>query len=145
ISLAIPPLRMREDDALQLATHFMQLTERRYGLPTHTLSVSAIEAIQAYAWPGNVRELRHQISRAVLLSNQTSITALDIALSVASANEGAQQATAIQAVPTLDASEKRMLISALESAHNNVSKAARCLGITRMKMRYRMEKHGIHV
>ncbi|MDG1820433.1 MAG: helix-turn-helix domain-containing protein, partial [Methylophilaceae bacterium] len=47
--------------------------------------------------------------------------------------------------PTLDAAEKNMLIAALELSHKNVSKAARHLGITRMKMRYRMEKHGIDV
>jgi transcriptional regulator of acetoin/glycerol metabolism len=36
-----------------------------------------------------------------------------------------------------------MLLNALEAAHNNVSEAARQLGITRMTMRYRMDKHGI--
>jgi transcriptional regulator with GAF, ATPase, and Fis domain len=47
--------------------------------------------------------------------------------------------------PTLDSTEKSMLVTALEMARNNVSKAARHLGVTRMKMSYRMEKHGINV
>lgn len=145
ISLAMPPLREREGDAVQLAKYFMRLTERRYGLNTHVFSTSAIEAIQDYPWPGNVRELRHQISRAVLLSNQQTISAVDLALPVTTENAIIQLAAAVQPPPTLDASEKRMLVNALESAHNNVSKAARHLGITRMKMRYRMEKHGINV
>lgn len=145
ISLSIPPLRERERDAVQLATHFMRLTERRYGLDAHTFSVSALEAIQAYAWPGNVRELKHQISRAVLLSNQPSISAVDIGLPENHASVIIQQTPALTPQPTLDVAEKRMLIAALEVAHNNVSKAARHLGITRMKMRYRMEKHGINV
>lgn len=145
ISLSIPPLRERERDAVQLATHFMRLTERRYGLVAHAFSISALEAIQAYAWPGNVRELKHQISRAVLLSNQPSISAVDIGLPENHANVTTQQTPELMPQPTLDAAEKRMLIAALEAAHNNVSKAARHLGITRMKMRYRMEKHGINV
>ena len=36
-----------------------------------------------------------------------------------------------------------LITTALASANNNVSEAARQLGITRMAMRYRMEKHGI--
>jgi len=40
--------------------------------------------------------------------------------------------------------EKMLIESALKFANHNVSEAARQLGITRMAMRYRMEKHGIH-
>jgi transcriptional regulator with PAS, ATPase and Fis domain len=145
ISLAIPPLREREGDAVKLAQYFMQQTEHRYGLNPHTLSISAIEAIQAYRWPGNVSELKHQISRAVLLSNQPTISAVDIGLPVNHANVTTQQTPELMPQPTLDAAEKRMLFLALEAAQNNVSKAARQLGITRMKMRYRMAKHRINI
>ncbi|PCI58270.1 MAG: sigma-54-dependent Fis family transcriptional regulator [Methylophilaceae bacterium] len=143
LSLTMPALRERVGDAVQLAKHFMHLTEKRYGLTTHSLSVSAVEAIQDYAWPGNVRELRHQISRAVLLSSQPTISAEGLALPNYAVEMASQQGDDSNAVPTLDAAEKGMLISALETSHNNISKAARHLGITRMKMRYRMEKHGI--
>jgi two-component system, NtrC family, response regulator AtoC len=145
ISLNMPPLREREHDAVQLAKHFMRLTERRYGLTEHAFSLSAIEAIQTYAWPGNVRELRHQISRAVLLSQHANISASDIALPKMIETEMNQSRSESSVSPTLDAAEKSMLIAALEMTHNNVSKAARHLGITRMKMRYRMKKHGISV
>jgi two-component system, NtrC family, response regulator AtoC len=144
ISLTMPPLREREGDAVHLANYFMEMTEKRYGLIKHTLSLSAIEAIQTYAWPGNVRELRHQISRAVLLTNQRVISATDLALP---GHTSPRVVHGLEAesdpVPTLDTAEKKMLIAALEASHNNISKAARHLGISRMKMRYRMEKHGI--
>lgn len=141
MTISLAPLRERGGDILQLAKHFMQLTEKRYGLSKHQFSQSAIEAMQNYSWPGNVRELRHQISRAVLLSSQAQICASDLNLADGknrAANEGAQQSQL-----TLDAAEKSMLLSALEATHNNVSEAARQLGITRMTMRYRMDKHGI--
>ena len=94
-----------------------------------------------------MRELRHQISRAVLLSNQITenqaqISATDLALPAIKSD---QQATNYQVQLTLDASEKSMLLNALDSSQNNVSEAARKLGITRMTMRYRMDKHGIQV
>lgn len=140
--ISIAPLRERGDDVLLLAKHFINLTEKRYGLANHTLSQTAAEALSRYSWPGNVRELRHQVSRAVLLSNQPQISASDLALPV---TKPEQQAANYEVQVTLDASEKSMLLRALDSSHNNVSEAARKLGITRMTMRYRMDKHSIQL
>jgi len=142
MTISLAPLRERADDVLLLAKHFINLTEKRYGLQSHTLSPTAVEAILHYTWPGNVRELRHQISRAVLLSNQPQISAADLALPAIKAE---QHSMNYQVQLTLDASEKSMLLSALDSSHGNVSEAARKLGITRMTMRYRMDKHGINL
>lgn len=144
--MTIAPLRERGQDAVLLANYFMQLTEKRYGLPKHSLSSSSVEALLNYTWPGNVRELRHQISRAVLLSTNIQITATDLALPITKSDQqtqNAQNQQNTQSLLTLDASEKHMLLTALEATHNNVSEAARKLGITRMTMRYRMDKHGI--
>jgi two-component system, NtrC family, response regulator AtoC len=140
--ISLAPLRERGEDVLLLAKHFMQSTEKRYGLTKHTLSATALEALLQYTWPGNVRELRHQMSRAVLLSSQAHISAADLALP---ATKSDQQAASYQVQLTLDASEKNMLVHALNESHNNVSEAARQLGITRMTMRYRMDKHGIQL
>jgi two-component system, NtrC family, response regulator AtoC len=139
--ISLAPLRERGEDVLLLANYFTHLTEKRYGLAKHTLSATAVEALLNYTWPGNVRELRHQISRAVLLSNNAQITATDLALPTVKPE---LQVTSQQAQLTLDAAEKHMLLNALEASHNNVSEAARKLGITRMTMRYRMDKHGLN-
>ena len=42
------------------------------------LDESSMQALQAYSWPGNIRELRNVIERAVLLSDQKSITLNDL-------------------------------------------------------------------
>lgn len=145
ISMVMPPLRERGEDILLLAQHFMQLTEKRYGLGKHSFSFTALEAMRQYAWPGNVRELRHQISRAVLLATNSQINAVDIALPTHLAPQSNTTLTSKAMPLTLHETEKSVLLAALDNAHNNVSKAARLLGITRMTMRYRMEKHGISV
>ena len=136
--ITLAPLRDRGEDVLLLARHFMQLAEKRYALTKHTLSASAHDALLQYTWPGNVRELRHQMSRAVLLSANLQLTASDLALR---ASKPEHQVANYQVQLTLDASEKMMLINALEASHNNVSEAARILNISRMTMRYRMDKH----
>jgi DNA-binding NtrC family response regulator len=139
LTMTMPPLRERDGDALLLARHFAAQTERRYGLEKHMFSPDAVSAIKHYSWPGNVRELRHQISRAVLLSRSNQITAHDLALPMSAANELEQAASNV----TLDSAEKMLIDNALKLSNHNVSEAARKLGITRMAMRYRMEKHDI--
>jgi len=144
ITMQMPPLRDRGQDVLLLANYFRQMTEKRYALPHHEFSAMALMAIQNYHWPGNVREMRHQISRAVLMCTQAMISEHDLGLpqmAAVNANPSIQG----EAQVTLDDAEKAMLLNALEQARHNVSKAARLLGITRMTMRYRMDKHGISV
>lgn len=142
ITMKMPPLRDRGADVLLLANYFRQLTEKRYALPHHEFSAAALMAMQTYHWPGNVRELRHQISRAVLMCTQSMISELDLGLPQVGMNQVASVLQGDSQV-TLDDAEKAMLLNALEQSRNNVSKAARLLGITRMTMRYRMDKHGI--
>jgi len=144
ITMQMPPLRDRGQDVLLLANYFRQMTEKRYALPHHEFSPLALMAIQNYHWPGNVREMRHQISRAVLMCTQAMISEQDLGLPQMAAVNGNATLTGDTPV-TLDGAEKAMLLNALEQSRNNVSKAARMLGITRMTMRYRMDKHGISV
>lgn len=152
MSITMPPLRERERDALLLAKHFAAQTTRRYGLPNPTFSQEAIERIYHYAWPGNVRELRNQVNRATLLCHEGFITSLDLAMpiqSVVAPNISERrrsiltQAADSTEQTTLDGAERAMLLKALAETNNNVSQAARKLGITRMTMRYRMDKHQI--
>ena len=112
-------------------------------------SQDAIAAIRAYKWPGNVRELKHQISRAVLLSHDTRVTAEDLALNPSAHMHGStsmlnasvsNQFSQPIAKPlmefspgaqmTLDSAEKMLIENALQQSNRNVSEAARKLGIT---------------
>ncbi len=141
MSISMPPLRERAGDRMLLARHFAAQTARRYGLQMPVFTSEAIRVIESYTWPGNVRELKHQVSRAVLLCQNNQVADIDLALPVYRAAEPVLQADSNQS--TLDAAEKAILLQALADARNNVSEAARKLGITRMTMRYRMDKHQI--
>lgn len=142
LNIVMPPLRERGEDILLLARHFATQTERRYGLQQRQFSDEAIEIIQHYQWPGNVRELKHQISRAVLLSRGDVISGHDLAISIEPGISTISAANNSESI-TLNEAEKILIEKALSQANNNVSEAARLLGITRMAIRYRMDKHGI--
>lgn len=141
MSIAMPPLRERAGDMMLLARHFAAQTARRYGLQMPVFSPEAVSMIESYAWPGNVRELKHQVSRAVLLCHNNLVTDVDLALPIYRTTEPGLKIDAQQSA--LDTVEKTILLQALAEARNNVSEAARKLGITRMTMRYRMDKHQI--
>ncbi len=141
MSIAMPPLRERAGDMMLLARHFAAQTARRYGLQMPVFSPEAVSMIESYTWPGNVRELKHQVSRAVLLCHNNLVTDVDLALPIYRTTEPGLKIDAQQSA--LDTVEKTILLQALAEARNNVSEAARKLGITRMTMRYRMDKHQI--
>lgn len=142
LNILIPSLRERGDDILLLARHFAEQTERRYGLQSRPFTAEALDMLKSYSWPGNVRELRHQVSRAVMLSRGDQISVDDLALPVRAQLEMSDSGSNAAHI-TLDIAEKMLIENALKQSSNNVSRAARYLGITRMAMRYRMEKHGI--
>ena len=141
MSISMPPLRERSGDRMLLARHFAAQTARRYALQMPIFTPEAIRMIESYSWPGNVRELKHQVSRAVLLCQNNQVTDVDLALPIYHAAEPVLNTDSHQSA--LDAAEKAILLQALAEARNNVSEAARKLGITRMTMRYRMDKHQI--
>lgn len=143
LGLDLPPLRERQEDIAPLAAHFVEMVSRRYGLQAPAFSKEAVEMMNQYSWPGNVRELQHVVERAVMLSQQGVIGAEQLMLhgqaSVPQPEDGLQQLRHM----TLEQVEKYLLELALERTAGNVSRAARELGLTRMAMRYRMEKYGL--
>jgi two-component system, NtrC family, response regulator AtoC len=142
LTISMPPLRDRAQDALLLARFFLSQTERRYGLATRQLTPDATAALTGYNWPGNVRELKHLIGRAALLSKASEISAADLGLSSARTQQSTQTEPVVDGL-TIDAAERLLMEEALRSCAGNVSEAARRLGLTRMAMRYRMQKHGL--
>ena len=64
----VPPLRERQEDIIQLAQHFLEVTCNDFGRQPMTLTRAQAEKLLDYRWPGNVRELKNVIERAVILS-----------------------------------------------------------------------------
>jgi DNA-binding NtrC family response regulator len=82
IPVVIPPLRERQADIPILARHFVErsCTELKKAPPT--LTSAALQELQRYSWPGNVRELQHCLERAVIMSDNDTIDADDLNLSL---------------------------------------------------------------
>ncbi len=146
LELILPPLRERPQDIPILAAHFIEQAARRYGLTPPHLSDLATAALHRYHWPGNIRELQHVLERAVMLCTQGVINDTDLQLQPSTHTAPASTATTQYIdskleTMTLEQVEKYLIKQALKRSNGNVSRAARELGLTRMAMRYRMEKY----
>ncbi len=151
VHLELPPLRERSGDILLLANYFLRIHGTRYGKMGRILAPDALATLQRYPWPGNVRELSHAIEQAVLWSKEETLNPADFAwpghLAGGAARAPATSHDAIRLLLQEGLSfadvEKRLLRQALVASGQNISQAARQLGMTRDILRYRMEKHGI--
>jgi transcriptional regulator with PAS, ATPase and Fis domain len=141
LAVTMPPLRSRRADVLLLAQRFAQVTAHRYRLTVPAFTDDARQAMLSYAWPGNVRELKHLVERAVMLSHGNSISAAELGLSTNP--PAAAAAVDVLDTMTLEDAERLLIQKALMATGGNVSESARRLGVSRMTLRYRMEKYNL--
>lgn len=150
IEIRLAPLRDRPEDIVPLAEHFLATSCRRFGTVTKQLSDEAMTAVRRHRWPGNVRELHHILESAVLQSTEQTIRAGDLRMDDSGAVDGGYtvELTNGNSIvldfnnggPTLEEVEQTILQAAFDHWDQNLSRAARCLGITREALRYRLNK-----
>jgi transcriptional regulator with GAF, ATPase, and Fis domain len=149
--IALPPLRERPDDILELAETFLADIGESVGRPARGLGRDAQDQLLAYHWPGNVRELRNAIERAVILADGGWVRAEHLPGRLPAATAAAAGATAplaggdAEALPAggvdLHAIERSLVVKALAQARHNKTRAARLLGLTRAQLYSRIEKY----
>ena len=76
----LPPLRERGHDIKLLADTILTRMARRTHRNIMSFSEDAYDQMMRYPWPGNVRELENVIERAIILKQNGSIEAEDLAL-----------------------------------------------------------------
>ena len=129
IVVPIPSLAERPGDAVLLARHFVNSFARELGPAVQGLAPDAVEAIDRHSWPGNVRELENRVKRAVIMADGKLVTAAD--LDLASADEKNIVALPINLRAAREVADRRAIHQALTRTENNISGAAKLLGISR--------------
>jgi DNA-binding NtrC family response regulator len=132
-------LRRRDNDILLLARHFSKIYSSKYLKPELEFDKSATEKLINYHYPGNVRELQYTIERAVIMAEDTTLTARDIIFSPIEAAPLAPE----ENFTNLSAVEKNTILRVIEKNNGNISKAAKELGITRTALYRRLSKYDI--
>ena len=140
VEILVPPLRKRGNDILLLAKHFSKIYSDKYLKPEPELDKSAKEKLLNYHYPGNVRELQYAIERAVIMAEETVLSAKDILFSPIESAPAQEDKTEHSNLGTV---EKNTILKVIEKNGGNISKAAKELGITRTALYRRLSKYDI--
>ncbi|TGQ44662.1 MULTISPECIES: sigma-54 dependent transcriptional regulator [unclassified Mesorhizobium] len=133
VTISIPPLRERRDDAALLFFYFAERAAARFHRPVPAVPAAVHRHLQDHDWPGNVRELAHFAERFVL-----------------GLEEGTQ---APDPVPTADAAmplperleryEADIIRETLGRNDGDVRRTIEALGIPRKTFYDKLQRHGI--
>ena len=72
-TVAIPPLRERQEDIPLLMEHFIHLFAGEMGYPPPVVDQAVLIRLDQYSFPGNVRELKNLIESALIKSSGKTI------------------------------------------------------------------------
>jgi DNA-binding NtrC family response regulator len=165
VEIAVPPLRARKGDIVELATHFLaEAAERSGRAAPKTLAPDALELILDYDWPGNVRELEHALEAAAIYAESDEIRAADLPVAEKHwrrKGERAMAETGRTRFPsgtgehqpgavtrsgikqTLEELERERLAAVLLEHGGNKSRAAKVLGLSRGALLRRLKRYGL--
>ena len=140
IELAVPALRERGEDVIELAEYLL----KKLSSGT-SLDASARDALLEYTFPGNVRELENHLERAVTLCSSGVISAGDLNLHASSPAEGDNPTnfTSTNLSNQVEDVQRQAITDALEKTRYNKTAAAKLLGLSFRQLRYRIKKLGI--
>ena len=126
IVIRIPTLAERHGDVTLLAQHFLQRFARELNPQVKGLTPEALAALNDWKWPGNVRELENRIKRAVIMSDGRLVGAADLDLGEPDAGSEFLNLKAAR-----EAADRKAIRQALARTENNISSAAKLLGVSR--------------
>lgn len=146
--LILPPLRERREDIPGLVEHFSEQVCAQNGWKPVPFTPDAMEALQSHAWPGNVRELRNIVERLMLLATEGEVDLRTVELALprsSSISTGAIPSGSGPLAERVQAFERDVILAELKRSHNNMSMAAKSLGLERSHLYKKAEQLGIDV
>lgn len=163
IAITLPPLKDRMEDIPDLVKFFMQQHAVELGVDNLSIQPEAISWLQTQSWPGNVRQLENVVRRAMLLARPFPVTLEHIQqlfqrdrkpVSASAQTHSAYVADLLERVQRgeiedahgkmLSELEAELFSQAIQLAQGNQARAARWLGVTRLKMREKLIELGLH-
>jgi transcriptional regulator with GAF, ATPase, and Fis domain len=152
LTIRVPPLRERKEDIELLVNAF--LSELGALDKSHLFPPDVLDDMKRYEWPGNVRELKNHVERRVVLGVDAAVGAPSPTASepaAPAAPPGADRSARVDIeMPFKEAKdeiiakfERDYLVTLLDWANGNVSRAARKAGLDRMYLHRLLQRHGL--
>lgn len=151
LSLRLPPLREREDDAMLLARAFLERCRAEYRCRVERLDETSCDWFRRYPWPGNVRELEGLVYREAMVSDGDILRLSPPSGLVGERRRaGDRRGASFDGLSyahaksrALEQFDRQYLDSLMEQTMGNVSQAARLSGKERRALGKLLKKNGI--
>ncbi|RED16867.1 PEP-CTERM-box response regulator transcription factor [Parasphingopyxis lamellibrachiae] len=125
IVVTIPSLAERPGDATLLARHFLRKYAAEMQSPVTGFAPDGLDAIESWPWPGNVRELENRVKRAAIMADGKLVNAVDLDF------DGGEEGAPLNLKAAREIADRKAIRLALSRSENNISQAAKLLGISR--------------
>ena len=147
--IELPLVSERIEDIPILAFEFLQDANKELGKRIKDFSDGAKKMMTSYSWPGNVRELKHVVKRATLMAEGNFIEPEDLSFVISDKTDAGSLLNNIDEGSSYDEIiskfEKELIISALEKANGNKTKAAESLSMNRKTLYRKMKSLNLFV
>jgi len=151
----IPPLRERREDIPLLIEHFLARRQKDTGKQGLWLSDEAWTLMFDYHWPGNVRQVKSVVYRLVASAGDGELIGPERFLKEIEGAAPPPSAVTAEDKFIIDARlshherleelERQSIIRALNETGDNITQAAKTLGMSRNGLKNRIERLGIKI
>ena len=142
--ISMPSLRERRGDVALLTEKFLEQYSQAFNKSPVDISSECMGILESYPWPGNVRELKNVIQRAVLVCTEDTLMPEHLPPRFLDGKKPtSSDETVFEVGMTLDRMEREMIVRTLEASHNNRTRAAQLLGISRRALYNKLQKHNL--
>jgi nitrogen regulation protein NR(I) len=148
VRIELPPLRERKEDIPLLINFLLKKVPKNNQGVAEVVASDAMAALTEYEWPGNVRELENVMHRSAVLSQGDSILLKDLPYEITTLGPSElSESNLFEKVYTnLDPSaggllkrvEVELIRVALKHSNDDLSKAAKVLGITNAALKKKL-------
>lgn len=153
ISITVPPLRQRGDDAAVLFRHVVDKLGGERGR-CYAVEAAVLDCLRRYRWPGNVRELYNVAERAVSLAEGLTISLRHLPTELtqdcgvaaerdipAAVRPGGESSARRQRLLDLERAEQSELEELMGQYAGNISRVAKRLGVARTTVYRKLERY----
>lgn len=146
----VPSLKERTDDLPYLAYSFLNEFAKKFNKKITDIDEKFLEIMKNHTWKGNIRELRNIMERVVLLNDEEILKDyhLNFLVDKIDSSQSQSERFNLEIPPSgikMEVVLKDLILKTLEITDGNQVKAAKILGLSRSKLRYRMEQFNIEV
>lgn len=142
VRIDLPPLRKRKEDIPLLVKYFIDKFNYKFNASIKGIEECALNELILRQWHGNIREMEHVIEGAFNLRQEGVLKAQDFS----------KEEMGVESTPRIVPLKEKMeelecdyIKEALIISGNNISSAAKFLGIPRQTLQYKIKKFNIHI